>query len=142
MSQLLTAKFLPRASVRFFFLSSWNIMCIFWYALWTQLYNIFNKKLGLIFKFKEAMQWPVTELLIATVSVVGVWSLWQSANTQVCVQVYHHSKPNLDLRGYKFNWTKLNKTKNLNQIKSCPTCRKRKICCNYSRQQKFRVFYK
>lgn len=98
--------FLPRASVSFFFLSSWNIICIFWCGLWTQLYNIFNKKLRFFFKFKEAMQWSVTELLVETVSVVDVWSLWQSPNTQVCVQVYHYSKTNLDVRGYKLNWVK------------------------------------
>lgn len=70
------------------------------------MYKIFNIKLGLIFKLKEAVQGSVTELLVEAGSVVDVWFVWQSAYTQACVQVYHYFKPNTDLRGYKLNWIK------------------------------------
>lgn len=70
------------------------------------MYKIFNIKVGLVFKLKEAMQSSVIELLIEAGSMVDVWFVWQSANTQVCVQVYHYSNPNTDLRGYKLNQIK------------------------------------
>lgn len=71
-----SVKFLPRDSVSFFFLGSWNIPCIFCWSLWTEACEIFSVKLGLIFKLKECSDQPQNYWLRL--------SLWYMHGFHVC----------------------------------------------------------